>query len=66
MLGIGRIARLMVFFFFRKKLEEKAKLYEKMTKGDFPGEQHYSKMSIYIRINFQNYYAKGLTWFIHL
>lgn len=56
----------MVFFFFRKKLEEKAKLYEKMTKGDFPGEQHYSKMSIYIRINFQNYYAKGLTWFIHL
>lgn len=58
MLGIGGIARLIFFFFFRKKLEEKAKLYEKMTKGDFPGEQYYSKMSIYRCINSWSYYTK--------
>ncbi|XP_040446430.1 coiled-coil domain-containing protein 174 [Falco naumanni] len=37
--GISGIAMLVFFFLFRKKLEEKAKLYEKMTKGDFPDEE---------------------------
>uniref|UniRef100_A0A452HHZ1 Uncharacterized protein n=1 Tax=Gopherus agassizii TaxID=38772 RepID=A0A452HHZ1_9SAUR len=33
----------------RQKLEEKAKLYEKMTKGDFPGEQNLHKTSIHFK-----------------
>lgn len=36
---IGEVTGWLVCLFLRKKLEEKAKLYEKMTKGDFPGEQ---------------------------
>lgn len=37
---------ILVCFSPREKLEEKAKLYEKMTKGDFPGKQMFIRISL--------------------
>lgn len=37
----GSSLTLLFFLSNRRKLEEKAKLYEQMTKGDFPGEWHW-------------------------
>lgn len=37
---------ILVCFSPREKLEEKAKLYEKMTKGDFPGKQMFICISL--------------------
>ena len=40
---------------YRKKLEEKARLYEQMTKGDFPGphKQHTHTHTLTVHINIE-------------
>jgi hypothetical protein len=48
---VVRLFLILVFFSPREKLEEKAKLYEKMTKGDFIGNA-----MVYLYLIFFNSY----------